>query len=39
MNNFMPYVLVVITTIIFTISTISNENKITDLENQLHLHK
>jgi hypothetical protein len=35
----MPYVLVVITTIIFTISTISDENTIIDLENQLHQHK
>jgi hypothetical protein len=36
MNNFMPYVLVVLTTIIFTISTIDNENTIIDLEDQLN---
>ena len=39
MNNFMPYVLVVLTTIIFTMSTISDENTIIDLENQLHQQK
>ena len=36
MNNFTPYVLVVLTTIIFTISTIDNENTIIDLEDQLN---
>ena len=39
MNNFMPYLLVVVTTMIFTLSTISNENTILDLENQLQQHK
>jgi hypothetical protein len=32
----MPYLLVVATTILFTISTIKDENKIIDLKNQLH---
>ena len=36
MNNFTPYVLVVLTTIIFTISTINDENIIIDLEDQLY---
>ena len=36
MNNFIPYVLVVLTTIIFTIFTISDENTIIDLEHKLH---
>ena len=36
MNNFIPYVLVVLTTILFTISTISDENIIIDLEHQLY---
>ena len=36
MHNFMPYLLVVATTILFTISTIKDENKIIDLKNQLH---
>ena len=36
MKNFTPYVLIVLTTIIFTISTISDEKKIIDLENQLY---
>jgi hypothetical protein len=31
-----PYLVVVMATILFTIFTISNENKIIDLENQLH---
>ena len=35
MNNFIPYVLVVLTTITFTIFTISDENKIIDLEHKL----
>tara|TARA_R110000796_G_scaffold98210_1_gene205634 strand:+ start:85 stop:609 length:525 start_codon:yes stop_codon:yes gene_type:complete len=35
----MPYLLVVVTTMIFTLSTISNENTILDLENQLQQHK
>ena len=35
MNNFIPYVLVVLTTILFTISTIDDENTILDLEDQL----
>ena len=39
MNNFMPYVLVVLTTIIFTISTISDEKNIKDLEHQLNQQK
>ena len=39
MNNFMPYVLVVLTTIIFTISTISDEKNIKDLKNQLNQQK
>ena len=36
MNNFIPYVLVVLTTITFTIFTISDENTIIDLEHKLH---
>ena len=36
MNNFTPYVLVVLTTILFTISTINDENIIIDLEDQLY---
>ena len=35
----MPYVLVVLTTTIFTIFTISDENTIIDLKNQLHQQK
>ena len=38
-KNFTTYLLLVLTTMIFTISTISNENTIIDLENQLHQHK
>ena len=36
MTNFIPYVLVVLTTITFTIFTISDENTIIDLEHKLH---
>ena len=36
MNNFIPYVLVVLTTIIFTIFTINDENTIIDLEYKLY---
>ncbi len=36
MNNFMPYLLVVLTTILFTVSTIDNEKTILDLELQLN---
>ena len=36
MNNFIPYVLVVLTTITFTIFTINDENTIIDLEYKLY---
>ena len=36
MNNFTPYLLVVLTTILFTMSTISDENTIKDLEHHLY---
>ena len=36
MKDYMPYILVVLTTILFTISTIDSENTIEDLKHQLH---
>ena len=35
----LPYLVVIAATILFTISTINDENTIIDLENQLHHHK